>query len=220
MLRIAPLLVSLSALLLPACGGGGGGGDTAPGGPLLYDYVLFSASVDALDGVVRSDGTFSTTGTCGFVGDIDGPRSSVGATQFFAFDLSRLPADAIIDSAALTLHQEAVVGNPYSSHGAVIVNHVNIGPTLDGGDFWIVPVENEVGILSADTREEAKRVDVTSAVQRSQREGWSRVDFSLGWSLSGYSNGDGNPDFAMFNDGGDSCGSGNIPTLVINYRLP
>ncbi|MDJ0976269.1 MAG: hypothetical protein QNJ98_17545 [Planctomycetota bacterium] len=219
MLRIASCLASLSALLLAACGGGGGGG-TPPGGPLVYDYALVAPSIDALDGLVRSDGTVSTTGSCGFVGDIDGPRSNVGGTQFFAFDISSLPADAIIDSASLTLHQEAVVGDPYSSHGAVIVNHVNIGPTLDAADFWIVPVENEVGILSADARQEAKRVDVTSAVRRSWREGWSRVDFSLAWSRSGYTNSDGNPDFAIFNDGGDACGSGNVPTIIISYRLP
>lgn len=217
--RLPAPLLALLALVFAGCGGGGGGGGPAPA-PAPSVIWLVQLSTDALDGHIRSDGTVATTGTCGFVGDIDGPRDAVGGTQVFSFDLSRIPAGATIDSASISLYQEAVVGDPFSSHGAVIVSHVDVGPTLDASDFWHVPLELEVGILSADAREEWKSVEVDSAVRRSMDLGLGRVDLALAWSRSGYSNGDGNPDFVIFNDGGDACGSGNRPTLHVQYRLP
>ncbi len=214
--RILPLVALIPALLLTACGGGGGS-DPIPVPEVSYHVVQEFTSDAHLDGDVTSRGRARTAGVCGITGDLDTSTRSTGSMQYFSFDHASIPRDAEILSVQLELFQENVLGAPYVSHGVVVVDQVQLGPNLQGADYWLVPVASAVDVLSTNSNIGWKYADVTAALQRSLSAGWSKTAFRLRWS-NGNTNGDGNFDFALFNDGEDACGSGNTARLIVNFR--
>jgi hypothetical protein len=188
---------------LAGCGGGGGGLATS------------SQSLPAvLDGFVTDDGFVDTaTSSAIAVGDTDGTFDN-HARGFVRFDRSNLPPGATIVSATLRLHQSAVVGSPYATHGDVVVDHVDVGTSLDAGDFGALPLIPALGVLSDDAGIESKDVDVTAAVLADVLAGRITSDFRLYFPLA--SDSDGAEDYVQFNDVEDHFGD-DVPLLEIEY---
>jgi uncharacterized protein YraI len=88
--------------------------------------VVLNASTS---GTVREDGRVSTSG--GSVGD---DSSNRGLRGFVAFDLSGLSGTDII-RARLDLSDYSKHGHPFDELDALVVEDVNWGSSLDGGDY-------------------------------------------------------------------------------------
>jgi hypothetical protein len=170
-----------------------------------------------LDGFVTDDGFVDTaTSSAVAVGDTDGTFDNY-ARGFVRFDRSSLPPGATVVSATLRLHQSAVTGAPYATHGDVLVDHVDIGTSLDAGDFGALPLIPALGTLSDDAGIESKDVDVTAAVLADVLAGRTTSDFRLYFPLP--TDGDGAEDYVQFDDVEGHFGDG-VPVLEVEYLPP
>ncbi len=118
----------------------------------------------------------------------------------------------------LRMHQSAVIGAPYATLGSVIVDHVDIGLTLDAADFGAAALQAGVGLLSSDATVGPKSLDVTSQVLADIAAARPRSGFRLRFPVA--SDADAADDFAQFNDGEDSFGNGLLPFLIVSYEAP
>jgi hypothetical protein len=203
----------LVSLALSACGGGGalaGGGET---------LALVASSVPAEDGVVLSDQTVRTDGVFPQVGDLGMPGSSFVGRQFFSFDLSAVPPGSIVTSAVLRLDVFIVVGEPFTSLGSVVVDHLDYG-TLDFNDFAARALTEGLGPLATDPSLGAKTLDVTAVVALDVARGRTRSQFRLRfWPKE--SDGDISNDFASFAEAEAAVtGNGQPPALALLLRVP
>lgn len=214
------------ALVATGCGGGAaadrGAGSGTPVTPLPVPVfpVLLTATLPSeasRDGWVDLHGVWSADGAnSGGLGD-----STFGFSarrQFFSFDFGSLPADATILSAVLRLYQEEVAGSPYSTLGAVIADHLDYGD-LDGFDYDLPALLENVGTLSSDAAIGWRTLDLSSAVRADLSSGRPRTQVRLRWSLQD-SDGDFEADQARFTDAEDALRTGHSPALVITYTTP
>ena len=149
-----------------------------------------------------------------------GDNANDGAfSMFVSFANLAIPAQARIVSATLRLHQGKVVGAPYAKLGALIVDHVDYGPTLDGADYFgATPITLNIGAISTTAAPGYKTLDVTAAVAADRAAYRTRSQFKVRPSILA-TNGDKTPDYAEFNDGGNTTGDGNVPYLVVVWTL-
>jgi hypothetical protein len=201
------------AAVLVLCGCGGGDGDD----PLAVTIDLLSDP--ARDGFVLNDGTANTAGSGPGVGDIDFLVNGRAGREFFHFDLTPIPPGATIVSAVLVANQANVVGTPYATHGVVLVDHVDFGAALDGGDFGAAALTAGLATLSSDATAGSKAAGVTSAVVADRAAARTTTQFRLRFSLLD-TDVDGAADVALFTDGerSDSSPPGTEPTLRVTYN--
>jgi hypothetical protein len=217
-LRSSPVLALLAGVVC-GCGGSGGGDDDAT--PVVTLQKI-APPEDARDGWVRSDGVFSTS-TCGGAGDLDNITNGLGSRVFLSFDLSVLPAGATLVQATVAV---AVVGNlgndPFNTHGgAPVVDHVNFGVALSGGDY-------SAGVLTADygrlpqagqgAIDRYRTLEVTSAVQADLTAGRVRSQFRLRFALE--ANNDGAQNLRLFQLADLACPTApnyGLPLLILDY---
>jgi len=157
-----------------------------------------------------SDGAYAIR-----VGDSGGNDARRG---FLRFDLSSIPAGATIEDAELRIGQYSVVGTPYTSLGAVLVDHVTMGVNFDAADWGAAALAPNIGTLSSDSTLQEKSLNVTSRVLDDLNDGRTTSDFRLRFALT--TDFDGANDYAEFNDLDDTAGNGQIPQLIVSYRLP
>lgn len=201
-------LLGAGSLLLSACGGG------------FIDGVFASPEIVHLPNVPTESGfTYAAGPLHGSdgalmirVGDSTGDDERRG---FLRFDLSALPAGAEIVEARVHIGQENVVGAPFTTMGAVIVDHVNMGAGFSIADFGAVPLTFGIGVLSSSSTLGARVVDVTDAVEADIAAGRTRSDFRLRFGVG--TDADGVQDYVDFNDADDQGGSGLIPYLRVEY---
>ena len=179
--------ILLMVLLLTACGGGSGGDDTQDeqtnqnNTPVELDAVL--PAIEPTGPVDNST-----------LGNWDQTLLGVGefgpANQFMnnwrgilTFDISSIPAGATIISAELVANQFQVNGDPYFNLGQVLVDHIEMGPTMLGAaydDFTVGGTAGlEIGTLSANANLGIKSVDITGAVERDVSAGLPRTQLRL-----------------------------------------
>jgi hypothetical protein len=143
-------------------------------------------------------------------------RTNLGNRMFFGFDLSSLPSDAIIVSARLQATDNgAGSGDPYATMGDLLLDHVDVGASLDGTDFAAPALSSGIAILSH-VRAGAKDAEVTAAVAADVAAGRSTSDFRAGFR--DLTDGDSSIDTAVFQS--DSYDPGHGPRLVVVYRRP
>jgi hypothetical protein len=209
--RLEPLLgaILLSTSIACIAGACGGGADR----PLL---IVTLASEPSRDGNVRNDGTVLTAGGAPFTGDIDASTLGVYGRQFFSFFLEQIPPGALIESALLRLDQQAVSGSPYLSHGALLLEHVDFGPSLDAGDFDVAPLSGGL-VLAPNATVGLKTLDVTALLQADLAAGRRRAQFRLRFATL-TTDTDGENDCAFFADAENSVGGGTVPILEIRLR--
>lgn len=220
--HVLPVLVSVLGLALAGCGGGGsgggGGGVVSPNPPQVLMQTINSSA--ALDGYVTSTGVVVANGTLGnLVGDNDGQSVAVGVRSFLSFDLSAIPANAIIDRATLRVAQINTHRNPYPSHGRLIVSHTSYGFTLDASAYASILTFNIGALFTNDVERGYKELDVTTSVGDDFQNTRPRSQFRLEFEIND-SNNDGQTNFAMLGDTEDNGGTNQPPQLVIEYRLP
>lgn len=136
---------------------------------------------------------------------------------FMSFDISGIPAGAIINSVELRFYQAKVGGDPYSKLGNLVLEHVDYGDRLSETAFGtaalgatMLPPQMNAGawyVVSGPT--------VISWVQDDLANGRARAQFRLRWQQE--LDGDGREDYAGVESGNNFFGTGNFPVLTVNY---
>ena len=206
----AGLCVTLGIVCLTlGCGGGGGGGAANP--------TVDLPSRVQFDGFVTNTGIVETYGGGPLTGDVEGITPGVVSRQFYTFNRAPLPAGATILSAVLRIYQEDVQGNPYTDLGVVVVDDLDYGLLLQAVHYDSVPLQANIGTLSANPTLEWKTLDVTAqarAAIQAGRDPQFRLRFSNTIFIL-----DGQNDFASFTDAEDSCcGNAHLPVLRVTYQ--
>ena len=205
----------LASVVLSGCGSGGAAA-LAGGGEIRS---LIASSVPAEDGVVQSEQTVRTDGGFPQVGDLGMPGSSYVARQFFSFDLSAVPPGSLVTSAVLRLDVFVVVGSPFTSLGAVVVDHLDYG-TLDHTDFGARALTDGLGPIATDPSLGPKTLDVTNQVALDVARGRTRSQFRLRFMPKESDNDTAN-DFASFAEAEAAVsGHGQPPALALVLRVP
>jgi hypothetical protein len=194
-----------AAALLGGCGAGGG----------LFDSPeIVSNQPATLDGYVTSSGIVVATGPNGIaVGDNAGDD---GRRGFVRFSLAGIPGGAELVSATLHMAQAAVTGVPYATLGNVRVDHMDLGPGLDAGDYGLAALDLDIGALSSNAALEVKSIDVTAQVAADRIAGRPTSDFRL--RFLAMTDLDGLIDSAQFEDLENNQGSGQVPLLTVVYK--
>ena len=215
-IRTAPLLLGL--VLLAACGGGDPG---APGGPQgltlqsvapLDGYVNGGASGLLSGAVTDSVGRAGSGGFCSLLS----PPACAESRAFFVFDRAPLPAGAVVQSATLRVYQEDVTGDPYTSMGNLVVDHVDVGSALDQDDFDEPALTLDLGSIAGNAALEVKSLDVTESVAADILAGRQHTGFRLRFSTGA----DGSDAMAILTTAEDPNDTGSPPVLVIVYARP
>lgn len=214
-MRFSPFAVAGLCALGGGCGVGGG---VLTGLGETLSVVALSVATE--DGVVLSDHSVRTDGVLPPTGDLGQPGSTPSGRQFFSFDLSAIPAGSVVQSAVLRLDLFVVVGNPFTSLGAVVVDHLDYGGGLDFGDYAARGLEEGLGPLASDATLGPKTLDVTASVVGDVARGRTRAQFRLRFAPK-ESDGDVSNDFASFAEAEAAVtGLGQRPTLSLVVRLP
>ena len=184
------LLAFLAAATL--AGAGTSCSDASGTGGITVDTLL---GVNLLTGVVLSDGTADVNGTP-FAGDSDAQEPGLSSRAFFTFDLTTLPAGTVLRSAHLQVYQWDLVNSPYSTLGALVVDHLVYGNTLDAADYDAAEISRGFGVLSTDPTIGTKQVSVLQRVQADLDAGRQVSQFRVRFAIP--SDNDGLPDYADF----------------------
>lgn len=199
---------------LAGCGGG------AASAPLSGNLVsILAPGIPSEDGVVYSNLTFRTDGVLPQTGDVGAPGSGIYARQFLSFDLTAVPAGAIVTSAVLRVDSFVVVGTPFSTLGTVLVDHLHYG-ALDGNDFGARALVDGIGTLADDETLGPRSLDVTAAVAQDVALRRPHSQFRLRFSPT---ENDGDPvnDFVSFAESEAALsGNGQAPVLALVVRVP
>jgi hypothetical protein len=136
---------------------------------------------------------------------------------FMSFDLSGIPAGANILSAQLRFWQGQLVGDPYGKLGTLLMKHVDFDGSLDTTDFD--GPELGSAILATHTSPD-EWYDVTSGTIAT----WirddlaaSRARFQVRLQFSPETDDGTTTDYASFESGNNTFGTGNVPELIVTY---
>lgn len=167
------------------------------------------------------------------IADLDGFRSSNGggndsvdiragrnqylvARGFVSFDLGDLPAGASVTEATLRLYQTETVGSPYSVGGALRIDHLTYGDSLDDSDYSLAALLSSFATLTNNSTVEWKDADVTQAVKNDVANGRSQSQFRIHFTTENKGGGT-EGDFAYFESAENDEGTGNTPQLIVEY---
>ena len=136
---------------------------------------------------------------------------------FMSFDLTGIPATAVVQSIQLRFYQVSVTGTPYAKLGNLRLQHVDYGSTLDNAAFD-TPVLHSA-ILAPHTGS-GVWYDYTSGtlgdwIEADLAAGRTRTQLRLQFSTE--TDGDGVEDFASFESGENYLGTGYLPHITMTY---
>lgn len=208
--------VGLIVLLPILAGCGGAGPDIDRLGHVAQLEVL--ESIGGEDGWVRNDGEAEPNARGPAVGDLDNPTPGLAVRMFVSFDLSELPAGAVVTGATLRVFTLNVVGQPYTDLGPLNVDHVDYGASLDVTDYAGNTLQPAVGTIAAQHVSQYRNLDVATQVQTDLSAGRLRSQFRLRFPVD--SNRDGGQDVVLIEDGERSRGTNNRPLLEVLYLVP
>jgi len=138
----------------------------------------------------------------------------------YSFDLSELPAGAILQSATLRVWLSDTVGRPFTVLGNLVVDHVDLGSGLDVTDYAGGTLESNIGTLasgSAASQLGYRNLGVVSQVRSDIAAGRTRSDFRLRFAVD--TSFDRFDDLVEVNDGADSRRLRAPTTLELVYLL-
>lgn len=210
------LLLLAGLLFTTACGGSGGGDQQPP-----------PAGQSALTSVASMDGAFNplaqewSTAVEPAVGD---DANNNGTWGFVTFDLSTLPAGAVIRSARLEVWQRQVEGDAFAVVNLIVVDHMEVDD--DGLDWFDLlaneleaPITNGGGqalILSSNVNLGVRDMDVTRQVRSDRTAARRYAQFRLR-GVAGLPTANSQPDRVLFTDGENQRG-GQAPLLVVDWE--
>ena len=176
-MRHLPSILLLSAsTIVGGCGAAGAVGNavgSAIGNGIVNAFTGFP--VHSVEGYV-TDGGVVVQGDVLRVGDSDlGTRFR----STFGFDL---PASSF-NKATLRLHIDNVIGQPFMKLGGLFLQRVDLGATLDAGDYGPGHL-GSVEILSSATTGLVE-IDITAMAQAAQLGGDAEIHFRLRMALAG-----------------------------------
>ena len=122
-----------------------------------------------IEGIVTRDGHVVQDDWL-LVGD-DAAQDSLRSTFGFS-----LPSDDVIE-AKLTLHLDFAVGMPIAKLGGVYLERVDLGATLDAGDYDSPALGSQ--LILSDTPVGPVEIDVTDMVYGAKASGASHIHFRL-----------------------------------------
>jgi hypothetical protein len=187
-----------AGLALAGCGGGGG--DSGP------TTIALSPS---------SAGTLHDNGLPnGFAGIRVGQSANESLRGGLRFPLFPFvdSGDTIL-SATLRVKQTGTVGSPYTVHGALVVDHVDFGASMNSDDHDPTVLASNIGTLSSDATLGFKELDVTAEVAAAVAASDFTVDFLLRFTAVVLSPGTVVAEFA------DHLGAAvDAPQLVVVYE--
>ena len=202
------MIAMLLTLATAGCGAGGG---------IVSNSALTTQlpPIGGLDGFVDDHGFVETAGWLGgiLIGDNSGNATAQG---FLTFDLAAIPAGAQILEATLEIRQFNVSGTPYASMGSLLVDHVDVGGTLDASDWGATALDGNFATASQTDALGVLLVDVRDPIQADVFAGRTKSSFRLGFTA--LSDGDNAQDTAHIQDSEDSEGSGVLPAVTVRYR--
>jgi hypothetical protein len=217
------LSIPLCALLamacsLAACGGGGGdGGDDDDD-----QQTLIVESTASLDGGVTFNNAGSVNEASPNATPLVGDQAFVmsGGTLVYnalwSFDISALPAGALIASAILQLQVTSAAGDPDASFGLARVDHANFGA--------VFPSTNNVTIVTFDFDQiqdlntvGGRQIPVTIQVQADVDAGRPRSQYRVRMPFQ--TDNDAQADFMVFTDA-ENATPALRPQLIIEYTTP
>lgn len=112
-----------------------------------------------------------------------GPREGrlVISRGIYSFDISKIEPGSPIESARIFLFQKDVVGRPYASMEAIVVDHIDTSSfdELQPELFDDFTLEENIGILSEDRLLGYKVLDVTDQVQADSDAGRDTSSFRI-----------------------------------------
>ncbi len=122
-----------------------------------------------------------------------------------------------IEKATLRLYQTSVVGDPYGVGGSLKVDQLDYGSTLENADYSAPSISSNFATLTSNAAVEWKDVDVTDQVKNDLSSGRTRSQYRIHFAIESIG-GTVTGDFAYFESGDNSVGTGNIPQLVVKYH--
>ncbi len=127
-----------------------------------------------------------------------------------------LPAGAEIVSATLVIEQEDTgFGAPFTDLGALLVDHVDLGASLDSADFDGGTLTSDVGTISSTTGNGLRSLDVTQAVLADVAAGRGRSEFRLRFAAP--TDDDGAQDSLRVIETANLAGKSD-PALMVEFR--
>ena len=198
------LLLSFAAIA-SACGDG-----TAPGGGggTTFDSL---PGIAILSGIVQSDGTVSDSANV-FAGDVDNAFPGRNTRGFLSFDLSAIPAGKTVLTANLKVFQASVSGDPFSSLGSVVVDHLTYGNSLDLADYTGGTLTSGFDTLSIDGVAGSRLISVLQQVKADLAAGRQNTQYRIRFSTQDGDN-DGISDAVLFRDEEDFP----PPIIIISF---
>jgi len=201
------MIICLGAAVLAT--GCGSSGDS----PLPTADIIFDA--DGANSGYSIDGAAPLAGSFVAVGDSAGDTVARG---FYRFDISTLPAGAVVQGATLRTGLNLLAGDPFLEFGSCVVDHVAMGAEFDGADFGAAPLSAVIGSLATNATIEQKTMDVTAAVQADVAAARTTSDYRL--YFVGAPDGEADNDFVHFTNNGVPGVVGVEPSLLVTYSVP
>jgi len=169
-------------------------------------------STSSLDGFRSSNGGGNAT-----IEVRSGRNVNLITRGFVSFDLTSLPSGITIEKATLKLFQTSITGNPYGIGGNFLIDHLDYGDSLENDDYNRASLSSNIGTLSSNANLEWKELEVTDRVKDDLNNSRTRSQFRLHFTTENIG-GDVTGDFANFESGDNSTGTGNLPQLVIRFH--
>ena len=179
--------------------------------PILKSIIIPSTS--GLDGFRSSSGGGNNS-----LEIRAGRNINLVSRGFVSFNLEDIPQGVTIKEAVLKVYQSKIIGSPYSAGGALKLDHLSFGDSLDSSDYGMAALLSNVATLSSNTKIEWKEADVADMVRDDLAIGRSSAQFRIHFTTEN-AGGDATGDFAYFDSANTyTDNSGNKPQLVIKYQ--
>lgn len=146
-----------------------------------------------------------------------GRNSNLVTRGFVTFDITSIPSGANIESATMRLYQAKTVGSPYSAGGALKVDHLTYGDSLDSTDYSLPALTSNFATLTSNATVEWKDANVTDQVKNDMSNARSTSQFRIHFTTEA-TGGNVTGDFAYFDSANSYTeNSGHTPQLVVKY---
>lgn len=145
-----------------------------------------------------------------------GRNTNLVERGFVSFNLSDIPSGVTIKEATLRLYQETIIGDPYGVGGALKIDHLTYGDSLDSSDYGLAALSSSFATLTSNAAKEWKDADVTDMVRDDISNARSTSQYRLHFQIE-TTGGTATGDFAYFESADNNMGTGNTPQLVVKY---
>lgn len=179
--------------------------------PSVFSKTMILKSVGKIDGYITSDRAVTTTNDIR-VGD-NGQSALRG---FVSFDLSTLPQGVKIGKATMRLYQSKVEGNPFSSHGALKIDYLTYGETLEATDYGQSALSLSFATIPQSTTEGWKEIDVTAKVKEDLTNARSLSQFRIHFTNETVGS-EKKENYVSFESAENTNKTGDTPQLVVSY---